>query len=167
MANLTTNLIDDRLTAQEVSGINDFMTQLEAQFNGKLRTLTKTQRIGLPKINEANVPFVKDAINAGQTASFLPAYFSVARVENDYALYDQYAAILLRLNQLREKVQDTMMLAGSEAYQNALAIYRMAQEAARNGEPGADAIADKLKTRFQQASSPAEPEAPATGFTNA
>ncbi|RYZ45641.1 MAG: hypothetical protein EOO14_25505 [Chitinophagaceae bacterium] len=109
MSNLTTNRIDEQFTSQEVTDINDFITQLEAKFNGKLRTLTKSERIALPKIK---------------------------------------------------------MLAGSEAYQNALAVYRMAQEAARNGQPGADAVADKLKTRFLQAATPIEPEAPAAGFSN-
>ena len=166
MSNLTTNRIDEQLTSQEVTGINDFLTQLEAQFNGKLRTLTKTERITLPKMNRANVPFVKDALIAGKMANFLPSYFSITKLENDFTLFDQLAPILLRIAQLLEKVQDTQMLAGSEAYQTALAIYRMAQEAARNGEPGADAIVDKLKTRFLQASKPNEAEAPADGFSD-
>lgn len=47
-----------------------------------------------------------------------------------------------------EKLEDTQILAGSEAYVSALTGYKLFGAAADAGLPGADAIYDSLKTRF-------------------
>jgi hypothetical protein len=42
---------------------------------------------------------------------------------------------------------------GSEAYTAALAFFNSAKRAAKDGTPGAQAVADSLSVRFQQATS--------------
>jgi len=49
---------------------------------------------------------------------------------------------------LYNKVRDTQMLAGSEAYSSSLMIYRMFKSAADTGVPGTQAIYNGLKERF-------------------
>jgi hypothetical protein len=50
---------------------------------------------------------------------------------------------------LAEKLDDTQMLAGSEAYITALAAYRNFDAAAKAGIQGADTIYNHLKERFK------------------
>jgi hypothetical protein len=45
-------------------------------------------------------------------------------------------------------VEDTIMVAGSEAYHAALAVYHNVQTAAKQDIPGAKAIYEDLKNRF-------------------
>ena len=47
-----------------------------------------------------------------------------------------------------ERISDTQVLAGSEAYVSALAAYRNFEAAAYAGIPGADTVYDLLRTRF-------------------
>jgi hypothetical protein len=49
---------------------------------------------------------------------------------------------------LEEGVDDTEMIAGSEAYQAALVFYKSVKVAAAQDIPGAKAVYDELKTRF-------------------
>ena len=50
--------------------------------------------------------------------------------------------------QLLEKIEDTQLLAGSEAYVSGLAFYKLVSAAAEAGVPGADAVSDLLRARF-------------------
>ncbi|MEN9909451.1 MAG: hypothetical protein RLZZ540_2600 [Bacteroidota bacterium] len=47
-----------------------------------------------------------------------------------------------------ERIDDTKMLAGSEAYNVALSLYKSFGSAADTGVIGADSIVDQLKQRF-------------------
>jgi hypothetical protein len=53
-------------------------------------------------------------------------------------------------------MEDTQMLAGSEAYSSALTAYKLFQAASEAGLKGSDAIYDSLKARFAQTSSTQE-----------
>jgi hypothetical protein len=69
-------------------------------------------------------------------------------MQNDLSLFTQLDEIILLVKQLLERLEDTQMLAGSEAYTSALAVYRLISSAADAGVPGADAVNAQLKARF-------------------
>ena len=54
----------------------------------------------------------------------------------------------IKLSQILEKINDTQLLAGSEAYTSALTVYKLFGSAADAGIPGTDTIYDLLKQRF-------------------
>lgn len=111
--------------------------------------LTTEERVTLPKINEANKVFVADSINAlVNNAGILPAYLNVNEIKNDLVLFEQLDELEGIALQLVEKIQDTRMLCGSEAYASSLAAYRHFEAAASAGLPGTDSVYNALKTRF-------------------
>lgn len=111
--------------------------------------LTTDERVTLPKISENNKVFVGDSINAlVNNAPMLPSYLNVADIKSDLTLYEQLDELEMLALQLVEKIQDTRMLCGSEAYASSLAAYRLFEAAASAGIPGADAIYNALKQRF-------------------
>ncbi len=123
--------------------------------------LTTEERVTLPKISENNKVFVGDSINAHvNNAPMLPSYLNVGDIKNDLTLYEQLDELELLALQLVEKIQDTRMLCGSEAYASSLAGYRLFESAATAGIPGADAIYNALKQRFanQGPSAPTPPQ---------
>ena len=63
-------------------------------------------------------------------------------------LFAQLDELNTLVNQLGERINDTQLLAGSEAYVSALAAYRNFEAAASAGVSGADTIYDLLKSRF-------------------
>ena len=60
------------------------------------------------------------------------------------------------------KLNDTQMIAGSEAYVTALTAYRLFDAAAKAGVAGADTVNDLLKVRFADQGSSAPKTATAT-----
>jgi hypothetical protein len=54
------------------------------------------------------------------------------------------------VQQLEETIDDTEMVAGSEAYQAALVFYKSVKMAVAQDIPGTKAVYKELKTRFPQ-----------------
>ncbi len=69
-------------------------------------------------------------------------------MQSDLALFNQIDELLVLSRQLQEKLEDTQMLAGSEAYVTSLTAYKLFGAAADAGIAGADSIHDQLKQRF-------------------
>jgi hypothetical protein len=62
--------------------------------------------------------------------------------------YAERTVVFNPLQQLSREVDDTAMLAGSEAFTQTLSFYNSVKQAARDNQPGAQALFDELKKRF-------------------
>jgi len=114
-----------------------------------LTGLTKDERKTLPKINRSNKIFVEDTLDSmRQNGDILPNFINVEEVDKDYALYNELKVLALELATLSEKVNDTRILAGSEAYSTSLLAYKMFGVAANSGVAGAEALHSRLRERF-------------------
>lgn len=160
MSNLLNNRVNATATAAQ-------LTAVKAAFQTILTNLpflvglTVDERKSLNTIDVNNKAFTEDAINAGvNNPTLIPSYLSVANMQNDLALFTQLDEISGLANQLCERIEDTKMLAGSETYGVALALYKAFGSAADAGVQGADSIADQLKKRFPSNSSSATNAAP-------
>ena len=159
MSNLTNNRLSVVMTATQVQAVKDALQTLLTNMPF-LIGLTVEERSTLPKISVANKVFTEDALNAvNNHGDLLPGYFSGSGFQQDMALYRQLDELTAIARGLIERMDDTQMLAGSEAYVSALTAYKLFGAAADAGIPGADTIYDQLKERFAQSSSPA-PKAP-------
>lgn len=148
MANLTNNRINTTATAAQITAVK---TAFQTIMNNLpfLVGITAEERKSLQTIDVANKAFTEDAINiAINNANLVPTYISIAGMQNDLTLFAQLDEISGLANQLCERVEDTKMLAGSEAYQGALTLYRAFGTAADAGVSGADSLVDQLKKRF-------------------
>ncbi len=116
-----------------------------------MQALTTEERSSIPKMNVSNKAFVSDVVVAMKNnADVLPAYINPTLIETDYKLYEQLEEFLSISESITEKLSDTQMLAGSEAYSNALTAYRLFGAAAKAGINGADSTYDTLASRFAQ-----------------
>ena len=148
MANLTNNRINTTATAAQVTPVKTAL-QTKAANLPFLVGLTTEERIALPSINVSNKAFTEDAINAGvNNPTLIPSYVSVVNMKNDMLLFTQLDEIIMMTKQLLEKMEDTQLLAGSEAYTSALTLYKLFGSAADAGVGGTDAIVTQLKQRF-------------------
>ena len=115
MSNLSNNRLNITATAVQLTAVK---TALQAVTTNLpfLIGLTTEERIALPAINVSNKAFTEDAINAAvNNASLIPSYVSVASMQNDLTLFTQLDEVILLVKQLLEKLEDTQLLAGSEA----------------------------------------------------
>lgn len=163
MSNINDNRLNVTMTTAQITAVKTALQTIQTNMPF-LTGLTVEERIALPKINVSNKAFTEDAINSAvNNANMIPSYFSTANLQTDYNLFVQLDELILLIDQVAEKMSDTQLLAGSEAYVNALASYRLFGAAADAGVPGADAIYDRLKSRFaNQGNSSASTNTPPT-----
>jgi hypothetical protein len=146
--NITINRLNTTMSEADITAVKKYFNSIYSLMPF-LIGLTTDERVSLPKISEANKIFVGDSIHAlANNASMLPPYLNVADIKNDLTLYDQLDELEGIALQLVEKIQDTRMLCGSEAYASSLTAYRLFESAASAGLPGADSVFNALKQRF-------------------
>lgn len=149
MATQTTNRIAADIPADVVASIKKSLDSIGRQLPF-LIGLTPEERQSLPKIDVVNNIFVTDALTAAQNnADILPAYLKLADMAQDKQGYDALDELVTLTAQLAQKLRDTQILMGSEAYVSALTVYRLFESAARDGVPGAQAVYSQLADRFR------------------
>jgi hypothetical protein len=112
-------------------------------------TLTLDERKRLYKMGDKRLAFVQNSLNAAQNnRNILPASFDIDGFSNDCRLASNLTELLMRLNQLTEQVDDTLMAVGCEAMSSSLTVYDYVKTAAKK-TPGLKAIAEQLGTLFK------------------
>ena len=113
------------------------------------------------KMGDKTLAFVRRALNfATQNPSLVPSYLNLEEAWKDYKLTEAISSLLKEFATLRRGLEDTAMVAGSEAYDAALVFYASVRGASRSNVPGAQAIHDELKRQFPRRSRKDEPLPP-------
>lgn len=147
--NIGNNRVSASMSSDDFNAVKQAIQEIRNRMPFLLG-LTLEERKKLPKISRSNKLFVEDSLSvARENPEMLPYYLPVQELENDYQLFQQLSELLFPLQQLFERVQDTQMLAGSEAYQTSLVLYKLTRVAAEAGIPGMDTAYAKLKVRFE------------------
>ncbi len=116
-----------------------------------LQALTKSERSNLFKMGDKSVPTVQKVETYLETNSeFAPSYMDKAEFLKDVAVVTQLTPIVNILNQLASDVEDTLMLAGSEALKSSLLYYGQVKEANDKGVASAKPIYEDLRKRFSK-----------------
>lgn len=119
-----------------------------------LINLTPEEKHELPKMGDKTIAFVERAIQlAQQNPNLIPPYLNVDEMKRDFELSKSLKEILGVAASLYEKINDTYIAAGSEAYVAALQFYNSVKNAAKSNVPGSDSIVDELGKRFTFAKS--------------
>ena len=111
--------------------------------------LTPSEQGELAKLGDKTLAFV-DKTNSYSQANpqLCPSYFSQAEFAIDFADYQSLRPLAMLTEQLLHTIDDTMMMAGSEAYVSSLSFYNSTKDAAKRDIPGAKAVYDDLSVRF-------------------
>lgn len=119
-----------------------------------LINLTAQERQALPKMGSATQSFVSKALEiATNNPQFVPPYVDVTAMQKDYDLAVRLQGIEMQLASLCEKVSDTNLAVGSEAFVTGLTLYNSIKAAGKVNVPGAKALAAELAERFVATSS--------------
>jgi hypothetical protein len=99
--------------------------------------------------NSCKVAFNIPAMQlAASNPQFCPSYLNLDELNIDIADAVNLRALNNRLQQLSREIEDTVMLAGSEAFTQSLSFYNSVKQAARDNVPGAESLFEELKKRF-------------------
>ncbi|MDO1446838.1 hypothetical protein Q0590_11275 [Rhodocytophaga aerolata] len=143
------NAVSIQIPAAELKKMLDAFKIIESVLRPYLIALTPEERKQLPKMSDKTVPFVEKTLDyAKSNPQFAPSYMSIPELKIDIDAVYTLTQLARPIDQLREGLGDTMMLAGSEAYIAALAYYNSVKQAAKMNVPGARAIYDDLSKRF-------------------
>lgn len=116
-----------------------------------LQALTASDRSGLFKMGDKSLPTVQKVKSYAETnPEFIPGYMDTEEFLKDEAVVAQLTPIANLLEQLFSDVDDTRLLAGSEALQAALLYYGQIKEADKKGVSSAKPIYEDLKQRFSR-----------------
>jgi hypothetical protein len=115
----------------------------------KLVTLTPEQRQTLPKMGDKTIAFVNKAIEyARQNPKIVPAYLNMEEFARDVDAVNKLFQVTTPIQKLAEEIDDTMMMAGCEAYAAALAFYTSLKAALTAGETGLKSAYEDMAARF-------------------
>jgi hypothetical protein len=144
------NRIDYQIPADDATAITASISTLKEKL-AFLKGLSVDERSNLAKMAEKTVAFVDGALNHAELNPELrPSFFDLTAMQKDVELVKSLAPIYAEVAKLASELDDTMMLAGSEAYNAALIFYNSVKLAARYGLPGAVEIYNDLKVRFEK-----------------
>ena len=114
-----------------------------------LVTLSAEERRKLFKMGDKSLAFVSNSLTAAQSnPDILPASFDLEEFRRDYQLITSLTDIFFRLQQLTEKVDDTLMAVSCEAMSSSLSVYDYVKAAAKK-TPGLKTVAEQLGERFK------------------
>jgi hypothetical protein len=123
--------------------------QLRTLLNPYVHPLTPAERHDIPKMGEKTLSFVEKAYElAGLNPDLRPSYLKMETFAIDFNDAHNITPLFVTIRQTAENIDDTRMLAGSEAYHAALTFYNAVKRAAADDVPGAKSVYEALKARF-------------------
>ncbi len=154
----TPNRIDAALESAAATTIATHLDSLEGLLPF-LTDLTPGERQSLPKMGDRSRAFVERSLELARgDDSFLPRNLDVAAFGKDLALWQSLEPVRARLARLLELVEDTQIVAGSEAYLAALEVYAAAKRSGKGA--GLDDLLDRVGQRFAARRTTPEPVQP-------
>ncbi len=153
------NLVSIDFTQDEVAAYQAAIKILETGLIPKLVKISTADRHELPKMGDKTISFVMKSLQyAGKHADLVPSYINQAEWQKDFAAVQELRSLLVPLQKLTDMMQDTAILAGSEAYSASLSFYHAVKNATKMNIPGAAEAYQDMKSRF-----PGAGHAPANG----
>lgn len=131
------------------SKVKSLLDEVTQNLNPFLIGLSKAERKSLPKMSDKTVAFVDKAVSySASNKEFAPDFLDIAEMNKDINLVKTLKPVFDKVAQLYSDLNDTMMLAGSEAYLGARYYYKLVGFAASQGNVSAKPIAEDLSARF-------------------
>lgn len=143
--NRISETIPNDVIAQTTTKLNEIKTLLQPY----LQSLTVEERRELAKMSDKSISFVSKVNDYCNTnPEFCPSYLNGEELGADFTVVSELKPLFDLCEQLCSNVDDTMMLAGSEAYTASLMYYGNVKMAAKTGQANAKPIFEDLQQRF-------------------
>jgi hypothetical protein len=149
----TQNQISIVIPQEIIDTVTEKLKECKEALAPYLQGLTMQEREDLFKMGDKTVATVqKTKSYVVSNPEFVPNYMDTVEFLKDEAVVSQLNPIVNLSKQLFTDADDTVMLAGSEALQNAMLYYGQVREAHSKGVPTAKPIYEDLSERFKRGS---------------
>jgi hypothetical protein len=143
------NRISFKPAEQDLQEIRAAIQTLQTKLMPLLVSLQPEDRREMSKMGTKSVAFVARALeHAKANPAWCPAFLDLQEMEVDLAAVDLLESLQRPIAQLSDALDDSRVLAGSEAYRSSLLIYQAAKAAATLRQPGAGTVAEDLARQF-------------------
>ena len=147
------NLIENQMSAVEMTTIDGLITQLEAALAGKLTALTEAERVKFGSINEQNKLLVNKVLDYFKNSPALSSPdVDWAEFESDFEARAFLESRSDRLKSLVYQMQSTKILHDNDNYQDALSDYAYSQYKKGAEVPGFAEKVAEIKQFFPKTS---------------
>ena len=117
------NLISTSISEEQINEITRAIDRINAQLP-TLVSLSSEEISSLPKVSYKNIDFIHEVLDFADTyPDLVPPHIDVQEIRKDLRLIESLSKILKPMKKLVKKLEDSTLLAGSEAYIPSLAIY--------------------------------------------
>lgn len=142
------NLVSLELTKEEIAEYEAAIGTLK-KLSDRLIEISPSDRMETPKMGKKTYQFVTKCIDVMElTPDLVPKYVDIAEVKKDISLIAQLQKILFPLQAITRRVEDTAMIAGSEAYMGCISMYQSLKTASRSNVPAARTHYTALREYF-------------------
>ena len=144
------NRVSIVIPAEVKQAVLQKLTEADELLKPFLIALKPEERKALPKMADGSAPFVGKTLGYCKTdPQFMPTYVNIPELEIDFNAVTDLTEFAHICSKLSGGLSDSITLSGSEAYVAALSYYNSVKNAAKMNVPGAKAIYDDLKKRFE------------------
>ena len=146
---MSANRISTTIPGDVVTRVTENLNQIKTLLQPYVQGLTVQERRRLPKMGDDSFTFVSKVTDyCNSNPEFCPSYVDVDELATDFSLADELKTVRDLCEQIFSNVDDTILLAGSEAYASSLMYYGSVKGAAKTGQANAKPIYDDLRQRF-------------------
>ncbi|NCI45134.1 hypothetical protein [Sediminibacterium soli] len=111
--------------------------------------LKPSERRSMFKLNTKRHAFVEKAVNyMRKNPTTVPTFIDVTICNNYVHLYQQYAELLVELEQVKTKLEDAKLVIGNEIMKQTRAYFQNSKNAAESGNEQLDKIYKELKPHY-------------------
>ena len=142
-----TNKVSTAVKAEDLTAMLDAIAVLKEKLP-YLITLLPDEKKEMLKMGDKTFAFVTKALEYAVANPNLGGFIDLVEFDKDVKLINSLLKVLRPLQQIVEQLEDTVMQAGSEAYNEALHFYGTSRVAMKSGHPGAQTIFNDLAERF-------------------
>ncbi|AKP49791.1 hypothetical protein [Cyclobacterium amurskyense] len=147
----TKNTVSIQIPEAELQTVKEAIATLKTTLSPYLIAISAEERQRIPKMGDGTIPFVEKVMDYAQEDSqFLPPFIDLNELSKDWEVVKRLAPLLRDLQQVESNLNDTVMMAGSEAYVGALGYYNSVKYGARVNVADAKVIHEDLKQRFNR-----------------
>ena len=145
------NQVSIVISPEDKKRIEEYLKGIDAILKPYVVALTPTERRKKAKMGDKTSPFVEKASEyAISNPEFVPVFMKASEFLIDLEAFNTLTAFFRPIEQLSNGLSDTILLCGSEAYASALMYYNAVKQGVKNNIPGAKAIYEDLKKRFER-----------------
>lgn len=154
---MSKNQISVEIPQEILTEINAKLQEVKTLLAPYMGSMTLEERKSLPKMSDKTVAFVSKVVEyTNSNPKFIPPMMDAVEFKKDYTVNQALAPLHANAQQVREIMRDTIMLAGHEAYVQALYYYGSIKLAAKSGDAEAKTILEDLSKRFPRGKTPTE-----------